>query len=159
MVFITTGMGGGTGTGAAPVVAKVAKEMGKTVKCNLKIDTGMGRYGFMPNEINEAVKCYDMENLEFVGAYTHFPCAFEQNGPTKAQLEVFRDVMKQIESKVESVGTLHCANSPALFNFDNHIIWKSYVNELVCHLKEVIGGFRISLKLLVVQVHVFVVEF
>ncbi|MBR4071352.1 MAG: cell division protein FtsZ [Clostridia bacterium] len=28
MVFITTGMGGGTGTGAAPVVAKVAKEMG-----------------------------------------------------------------------------------------------------------------------------------
>lgn len=28
MVFITTGMGGGTGTGAAPIVAKVAKEMG-----------------------------------------------------------------------------------------------------------------------------------
>lgn len=28
MVFITTGMGGGTGTGAAPVVARVAKEMG-----------------------------------------------------------------------------------------------------------------------------------
>ena len=28
MVFITAGMGGGTGTGAAPVVAKAAKEMG-----------------------------------------------------------------------------------------------------------------------------------
>ena len=28
MVFIATGMGGGTGTGAAPVVAKIAKEMG-----------------------------------------------------------------------------------------------------------------------------------
>ncbi len=28
MVFVTCGMGGGTGTGAAPVVAKVAKEMG-----------------------------------------------------------------------------------------------------------------------------------
>lgn len=28
MVFITTGMGGGTGTGAAPVVAKAAKELG-----------------------------------------------------------------------------------------------------------------------------------
>ncbi len=28
MVFITTGMGGGTGTGAAPVIAKLAKEMG-----------------------------------------------------------------------------------------------------------------------------------
>jgi len=28
MVFITTGMGGGTGTGAAPVIAQVAKELG-----------------------------------------------------------------------------------------------------------------------------------
>ncbi len=28
MVFVTAGMGGGTGTGAAPVVARVAKEMG-----------------------------------------------------------------------------------------------------------------------------------
>ena len=28
MVFITAGMGGGTGTGGAPVVAEVAKEMG-----------------------------------------------------------------------------------------------------------------------------------
>lgn len=31
MVFITAGMGGGTGTGAAPVIAKIAKEMGLLV--------------------------------------------------------------------------------------------------------------------------------
>ncbi|MDP2960383.1 MAG: cell division protein FtsZ, partial [candidate division Zixibacteria bacterium] len=28
MVFITAGMGGGTGTGAAPIVAEIAKELG-----------------------------------------------------------------------------------------------------------------------------------
>ena len=28
MVFVTAGMGGGTGTGAAPIVAQVAKELG-----------------------------------------------------------------------------------------------------------------------------------
>jgi cell division protein FtsZ len=28
MLFITAGMGGGTGTGAAPVVAQLAKELG-----------------------------------------------------------------------------------------------------------------------------------
>ena len=28
MVFITAGMGGGTGTGAVPVIAKQAKDMG-----------------------------------------------------------------------------------------------------------------------------------
>ena len=27
MVFVTAGMGGGTGTGAAPVIAKIAKDM------------------------------------------------------------------------------------------------------------------------------------
>lgn len=27
MVFITAGMGGGTGTGAAPIIAKMAKDM------------------------------------------------------------------------------------------------------------------------------------
>ena len=31
MVFVTAGMGGGTGTGAAPIVADIAKEMGKDV--------------------------------------------------------------------------------------------------------------------------------
>jgi len=29
LVFITSGMGGGTGTGAAPIVAQISKEMGK----------------------------------------------------------------------------------------------------------------------------------
>ena len=28
MIFITAGMGGGTGTGVAPVVAKIAKKLG-----------------------------------------------------------------------------------------------------------------------------------
>ena len=28
MVFVTAGMGGGTGTGAAPVIAKIAKDLG-----------------------------------------------------------------------------------------------------------------------------------
>ena len=28
MVFVTAGMGGGTGTGAAPIVAEVAREVG-----------------------------------------------------------------------------------------------------------------------------------
>src|SRR4051812_25651850 len=28
MIFVTAGMGGGTGTGAAPIIAKIAKEIG-----------------------------------------------------------------------------------------------------------------------------------
>ena len=33
MIFITAGMGGGTGTGAAPVVASIAKDLGSTYSC------------------------------------------------------------------------------------------------------------------------------
>ena len=33
MVFITAGMGGGTGTGASPVVASVARELGRAYSC------------------------------------------------------------------------------------------------------------------------------
>lgn len=33
MVFVTTGMGGGTGTGAAPVVAEIAKKLGILTVC------------------------------------------------------------------------------------------------------------------------------
>jgi len=41
MLFITAGMGGGTGTGAAPVIARVAKEMGiRTVASSSQPSTG-----------------------------------------------------------------------------------------------------------------------
>jgi cell division protein FtsZ len=33
MLFITAGMGGGTGTGAAPVIAEIAKELGILNSC------------------------------------------------------------------------------------------------------------------------------
>ena len=33
LVFVTAGMGGGTGTGAAPVVAKICKELGILTVC------------------------------------------------------------------------------------------------------------------------------
>lgn len=45
MVFITAGMGGGTGTGGAPVIAKIAKEMGAlTVGVVTKPFTFEGRH-------------------------------------------------------------------------------------------------------------------
>ena len=52
MVFITAGMGGGTGTGAAPVVAKIAKELGA-----LTIGVVTKPFGFEgPKRMNQAVQ-------------------------------------------------------------------------------------------------------
>ena len=49
---------------SAKVMDGVSQTLGVKTKCYLKIDTGMGRYGFMPNEVEDAVKCYDFENLK-----------------------------------------------------------------------------------------------
>lgn len=104
---------------AAQVMDNVSKRLGIKTKCHLKIDTGMGRYGFMPSEVEDAIKCYTLENLEFVGAYTHFSSAFHNRELTKAQLEIFKDIIKQIQKCGISTGTLHASNSPALLNVDD----------------------------------------
>lgn len=62
MVFVTTGMGGGTGTGAAPVIAKEAREMGiLTIGIVTKPFLFEGRRRLMQAEegIAELSKCVD----------------------------------------------------------------------------------------------------
>ena len=104
---------------AAEVMDRVSKNLGIKTRCYLKIDTGMGRYGFMPSEVEDAIRCYDFENLDFIGAYTHFSSAFTNTELTKAQLVLFKDTMTQIEKAGKTVGILHAANSPALLNVDD----------------------------------------
>ena len=104
---------------AAKVMNEASARLGVKTKCHLKIDTGMGRYGFMPSQIEEAIKCYDMENLEFIGAYTHFSSAFRNRELTKAQLQLFKDAVEQIKKAGKEVGIIHAANSPALLNVED----------------------------------------
>jgi len=62
MVFITTGMGGGTGTGAAPIVARAAKEMGiLTIGIVTKPFAFEGRKRMMQAEkgIETLIECVD----------------------------------------------------------------------------------------------------
>lgn len=103
---------------ACRVMENTAQELGVTVKCHLKIDTGMGRYGFMPSEISKAINCYKMPHLDFTGIYTHFSSAFRNADLTKAQLAVFKDCISQIKKAGFKTGIAHCANSPALLNVE-----------------------------------------
>jgi cell division protein FtsZ len=64
MVFVTAGMGGGTGTGAAPVIARVAKELGiLTVGVVTKPFhfEGQRRMRFAEQGIAELQKCVDTQ--------------------------------------------------------------------------------------------------
>lgn len=104
---------------SAKAMNEVSGALGVKTRCYLKIDTGMGRYGFMPSQVNDAIKCYDFENLDFIGAYTHFSSAFTNTQLTKAQLVLFKDTVAQIEKAGKKVGLLHAANSPALLNVED----------------------------------------
>lgn len=104
---------------ACDVMNRVSGNLGIKTKCHMKIDTGMGRYGFMPSEISKAIECYKSENLEFTGIYTHFSSAFRNEPLTKAQLVLFKDCIKQIEAAGFATGDAHCANSPALLNVED----------------------------------------
>lgn len=104
---------------AAKTMSDISAKLGVTTKCHLKIDTGMGRYGFMPSEVEDAIKCYSLPNLNFVGAYTHFSSAFRNHDLTKAQLVLFKDTMQQIKNSVGEIGVIHASNSPALLNVED----------------------------------------
>ncbi len=104
---------------AAEAVNRVAERLGLKAKCHLKIDTGMGRYGFMPSQVEDAIRCYSLPALEFTGVYTHFSSAFRNSELTKAQLTMFKDTVEQIKKEVGEIGVIHAANSPALLNVED----------------------------------------
>lgn len=104
---------------SAVLMNELAQKADKKIKCQLKIDTGMGRYGFLPSQVEDAIKCYSLEYLDFVGAYTHFSSAFRNQDLTKAQLVLFKDTMEQIKKAVGEIGTIHASNSPALLNVED----------------------------------------
>ena len=132
---------------ACKVMNEVSKELGIKTKCHLKIDTGMGRYGFMPSEVSKAIECYKAENLEFVGIYTHFSSAFRNEPLTKTQLELFKDCVNQIKKAGCETGTVHCANSPALLNVDDVCLDSVRLGSLeaeVIDIKTVPAGYSIG---------------
>jgi len=87
MLFVTAGMGGGTGTGAAPVIAKAARERGiLTVGCVTKPFQfeGKNRMRLAEEGINELQECVDTlivipnQNLfRVANAQTTFSDAFK----------------------------------------------------------------------------------
>lgn len=65
---------------SAEIMDDASRRLGAVTKCHIKIDTGLGRYGFLPAQTADAVKCFALQNIEIVGAYTHFSSAFGNLG-------------------------------------------------------------------------------
>ncbi len=90
---------------------------GTDAKIHLKIDTGMGRYGFRTTELSQVCKLFEVPHLRIMGIYTHFNCAFCNDSLTKEQFSAFRNMVTSIGNAGYDPGMVHCCNSAAFLRF------------------------------------------
>ncbi|MBE0700817.1 MAG: cell division protein FtsZ [Acholeplasmataceae bacterium] len=113
MVFITAGMGGGTGTGAAPIIAKKAKEMG----C-LTIGIVTKPFAFEgPARMQAAI--YGLEELKpHVDTLIVIPNErlLAVSGPTTQLLDAFRESDNVLRQGVQGIAEIIAI--PGLINVD-----------------------------------------
>jgi len=113
MLFITTGLGGGTGTGAAPVVAQLAKEMGiLTVAIVTKPFTMEGAKRMRVAEQGIA------ELTRFVDSLITIPNEklLSVLGPQTTLLDAFRAANEVLQGAVQGIAEL--ITKPGLINVD-----------------------------------------
>lgn len=113
MVFIAAGMGGGTGTGAAPVVAQIAKELGiLTVAIVTKPFAFEGRKRMIQAEEGIAALSQNVDSI-IVIPNERLKYVSEQKITLKNAFEIADDVLRQ---GVQSISEL--INVTAMVNLD-----------------------------------------
>jgi len=90
-------------------------QRGRKTKVHLLVDTGMGRSGLAPDELGPvSARVKAEKTLELDGAFTHFSSAEEvDSAPTREQLALFRNLLRNLEEKNIRLRTRHAANSAA----------------------------------------------
>lgn len=100
----------------AQALSAAGSAAGRTIPVHIKVDTGMSRYGLMPEEVLEFVRAVKMlPNLYVEGIFTHFATAdsFDQTH-TRGQLAVFNGVLAGLHNAGIDIPLPHAANSAAL---------------------------------------------
>lgn len=105
-------------TDAAVILNGIAAERAAMAEVHLKIDTGMGRYGFLPEQVKQVIQVYEYQkNIVVGGIYTHFNCAFCDKKRTRAQFEAFQKVVQAVQAAGYETGIVHCCNSSAFLHY------------------------------------------
>ncbi|WP_283127948.1 alanine racemase [Allofournierella massiliensis] len=109
----------------ARALSDAALEANCRVRCHLKIDTGMGRLGFIarceddiPACLEQLEACFALDGLEITGMFQHFAVAdshaVEDVEYTGRQHDLFVQVKNEVEARGHQLRTVHCCNSAAL---------------------------------------------
>lgn len=111
-------------TDTAAAFSKEAIRRNRKISVHLKIDTGMGRTGFMPDEsVSAAVFISNLEGIEIEGLLSHFSEADSGDSLyALQQLEFFNRVRRDIQEKTGRKLLAHMANSAALFSLKEGLL-------------------------------------
>jgi alanine racemase len=121
--------------GAVRLDAAVSR--GRQLAVHLKVDTGMGRMGLLPDQrrcieegvnagpgaVEEALGIAALKNLRLEGLWTHFAVADESDKSyTRQQLQIFKAFIQSLAKKGLTVGLHHAANSGAIIDMpESHL--------------------------------------
>ena len=98
---------------------KVAKKAGKPIYVHIKIDTGLTRLGFSPQEAMSVIsKLKNSPYLILRGLFSHFAESdAEDIWYVKQQLKLFEDLVDKVKQSGIDVPILHLANTVATIRF------------------------------------------
>ena len=104
--------------------AKKLDEMPGIVKCHIKVDTGMNRFGHKVKDVEIFKKMYELKNLNILGIFSHL-CRVREFGEepdnyTKMQIENFNEIIEQLEKEGINVGFKHIMNSFGILRFNEN---------------------------------------
>ncbi len=100
-------------------LSALAKKLGKTVKVHIKVDTGMGRIGFLPDEqsVAEIKRIAALPNLKIEGLFSHFATADEQDKAfAQQQMKLFSDFADTLAAEGIEIPMRHMSNSAAIID-------------------------------------------
>jgi len=101
----------------ARVLAEAAVREGTRAKVHIKVDTGMGRIGWVAGRgiVQEILRLAKIPHLEIEGIFTHFADAdADDKNYTRRQLERFLEITEALRKAGLDIPLKHAANSPAL---------------------------------------------
>ena len=99
----------------AQVFSAEASRQSKRLPIHVKVDTGMGRFGLLPDEVVGFVQAVSaLPGLALEGIYTHFAIADAADKTyTLQQFEIFREVVRKLEEAGFTIPIKHVAGSAA----------------------------------------------
>jgi alanine racemase len=101
----------------AQALSQAAVQLDSQVKVQVKVDTGMGRLGLLPDEVVPFVLALrSLPNLEIEGIFTHFSVADADPAYTRWQAGRFRGVLQALAEQGIEIPFVHAANSAAILS-------------------------------------------